>query len=252
MVVTTNGEEPQPDTGGPGWTSGFLPVLVVVVLAVGGLVLFGTIGEQNVPFVAVPPSNTVTSPVASSSSSSTPPPEAAAEPLGAVEAVRLVGGPFFERATSGPDLRRGGGDVVGPETLMDGVVFGWGHQWDEGPVWWESGASNPVWGDRQPRWIELDLGEPTWILSVTIQADSNDEYLLSHLDLETGMWMPLWCLFPAGDGEMRIRRHVLPQPVRAQFLRFEAISGDGMYSVAEISIESRELERVWGRWDEDA
>ena len=251
MVVTIDGQGPRPAMGRTGPASRFLPALVVA-LTVSSLVLFGTVGEKDGFTTTVSPPSTAGSPAPVSSSTSAPSfvaPRRISHRV--VAAVRLVGGPFFERATTGPNQQRGRGEVVAPETLIDGEVFGWDHQWDEGPVWWETETVGSAEGDQEPGRIELDLVEPIWIVSVTIQADSNDEYLLSHHDPETGQWMPLWCLLPAGEGEMRIRRHEFPEPVNSQFFRFEAISGDGRYSVSEISFGQRP-EPVWGRWVEDA
>lgn len=160
-----------------------------------------------------------------------------------VESVRLQGGPFFERATAGFDPRRGFGSVAAAESVVDGVFFDRGRQWDEGPVWWESGAVKPVWGDEQPRWIELGLGGSVTIGSVVVQADENDEYLLSYRDPNSGDWEPLWQVAStSGDSLVRpdsaryIERTILTEPVTTDLLRFEALSGDGMYSVSEIQV----------------
>ncbi|MDH3398343.1 MAG: hypothetical protein OEM81_11005, partial [Acidimicrobiia bacterium] len=160
-----------------------------------------------------------------------------------VETVRLEGGAFFERATADVDSRRGFGLMVAPETLADDLFFDRGWQWDEGPLWWEGGAVNPVWGDAQPRWIELDLGGSVTIGSAVVQADDNDEYLLSYRDLTSGEWEPLWRIpssprnLPARTNTARhIERTVFPEPVATDRLRFEAWSGDGMYSVSEIQV----------------
>jgi sugar lactone lactonase YvrE len=160
-----------------------------------------------------------------------------------VESVRLQGGPFFERATAGFDPRRGFGSVVAPESVIDGVFFDRGPQWDQGPVWWESGAVKPVWGDEQPRWIELDLGGQVTIGSAVVQADENDEYLLSYRDPNSGEWEPLWQIDSISgsfaiqpDSARYIERTIFTEPVTTDRLRFEALSGDGMYSVSEIQV----------------
>jgi len=160
-----------------------------------------------------------------------------------VEEVRLEGGGFFDRATTDDDIRQGRGDIVAPETVADGVFFPHFHQWDEGPVWWESGAINERWGDGQPRWLELDPGGIVTIVGAIVQADANDEYLLSYRDLTTGEWQPLWRITERSGG-MATRpnqaddteRMVFPEPVTTDLLRFEAWEGDGMYSVSEIQV----------------
>ena len=162
-----------------------------------------------------------------------------------IEEVRLGGGAFFERASTESDIRRGLGLVSAADTVVDGRFLVQGQRWDEGPVWWESGAVDEGWGDQQPRWIELDLGGNVTIGGAIVQADANDEYLLSYLDPTTGEWDRLW-LIPADSwfGGMATRSNpfddtepmVFPEPVTTDLLRFEAWSGDGMYSVSEIQL----------------
>ena len=161
-----------------------------------------------------------------------------------VEWARLEGGGFFERATTDDDMRRGLGLVVSAESVVDGMFLAQGQTWDEGAVWWESGAISPWWGDGQPRWIELDLGGTFTIGSAIVQADVNDVYLLSYRDLSTGVWKPLWNVPEGSWGGVdtrpnptdRAERKWFTVPVTTDMLRFEAFEGDGMYSVSEIQV----------------
>ena len=172
--------------------------------------------------------------------------ESPAETLNAlpIVEVRLEGGAFFERASTEDDIRRGLGLVSAPETVADGRFLVQGQQWDEGPVWWESGAINEGWGDQQPRWIELDLGGNVTIEGAVVQADVNDEYLLSYRDPTTGEWELLWHIPYGSWGGMDTPTNptdntepmIFPEPVTTDLLRFEAWSGDGMYSVSEIQV----------------
>jgi hypothetical protein len=92
--------------------------------------------------------------------------------------VQLMGAPFF---TGG----WGGGIIVDPSTIVDGVFLPQGHQWDQGAVWWDS-------TDNQARWIEIKLDETYVIESLIAQVDDNDAYELYYWDLGLLDWKLLW------------------------------------------------------------
>ena len=60
----------------------------------------------------------------------------------------------------------GSGLVVGADTIVDGAFFARHHQWDLGPVWWDS-------IDDEDRWLEIDLEGTFVIESLIVQADDN-------------------------------------------------------------------------------
>ncbi len=232
-----------PQGGGRLFRPGLL--VGVVVLAVGGLTWLGVFSSRDGPGNALPP------PVLPTTTMTTTTTTGAVGVEVPVQRVRLGGGPFFERNAAGDSEWRGLGLVVAASTVVDGRVFGPGHPWDEGPVWWESGAIDEVGVGEQPRWIELDLGDPTTIDSAVVQADGNDEYLLSYRDLISGGLSHCGRPPHASFGGMQTCRSVFPEPVTTDLLRFEAMSGDGMYSVSEIQIGVWKREPAWGSWDEN-
>ena len=162
-----------------------------------------------------------------------------------VSAVTLAGEPFFVRATDEADIRRCSGLVVDVDTVVDGEFLPESQCWDEGAVWWEDPAAFETGGASatKDRWIELDLGNVYVLEGVIVQADDNDAYLLSYRDPDSGAWSALWMVPPAYTFGMTTRpvqddrtlMQALPGVV-ADAVRFEAESGDGMYSVSEIQL----------------
>ncbi len=157
-------------------------------------------------------------------------------------AVTLHGAPFF---TGG----WGGGLIVDPGTVTDGVFFPRNQQWDQGPVWWDN-------LDAQSRWMEIDLGNLCEIESLVIQADDNDAYVLSYWDLDSETWQVLWNVpnydrygwgmqtrpNPADDSE----RYALAAPIVTTALKFEGTvnSVDMWFSVSEIQAFGRVIIEV--------
>ncbi len=147
------------------------------------------------------------------------------------KSVSLHGASFF---TGG----WGSGLVVEPSTITDGIFFPRRHQWDQGPVWWDS-------TDQQERWIEIDLDGYFSIESFIVQADDNDGYkLLSYWDSGSGSWQLAWDI-PAADGwGMQTRpnpaddteRYVLAMPIITNRLKVEGnlSIGDKLFSVSEV------------------
>lgn len=151
--------------------------------------------------------------------------------------VTLHGGDFF---TDG----WGGGLIVDKQTIVDGQFFERGHQWDQGPVWWDS-------RDQEERWVGIDLGGFYKITSLIVQTDDNDAYkLLYWMNPASGSWENLWDVpnydvvpdpdnwgmqtrpNPADDTE----RYCLPDPVLTTHLRFEGNMDDTdfYFAVSEI------------------
>jgi hypothetical protein len=156
--------------------------------------------------------------------------------------VTLNGGSFF---TGG----WGGGLVANPATIVDGIFFTRGTQWDQGPVWWDS-------NDGAARWITIDLGNTFNIESLVVQADDNDAYELYYWDLWTSTWQKAWDVpnydivpdpsnwgmqtrpNPADDTQ----RYMLASPIVTNALKFQGNmgnSGDLLFSVSEIQAYGR-------------
>ncbi len=136
----------------------------------------------------------------------------------------------------------GGGQIVSPQTIVDGTFLPQSTQWDQGAVWWDSqdGAANDT--------IEIDLGGVFKIESLVVQADDNDAYQLAYWD--GGVWQLAWAVpnydivpdpanwgmqtrpNPADDTE----RYMLGSPIVTNALLFQGNLGnsDGLFSVSEI------------------
>ena len=146
--------------------------------------------------------------------------------------VSLSGAPFFENGW-------GGGQVVAPETVVDGVFLGRGRQWDQGPVWWDA-------RDGRERYIEIHLERQVEIEGFIVEADNNDSYDLWYRATPSGAWRPLWVVPNYDDrqsGGLVTRPepddtgvpHWLDDPVRASDLRIGGLPGsDGYFSISEI------------------
>lgn len=156
-------------------------------------------------------------------------------------AVTLNGGPFFQTGW-------GGGRVVGPETIVDGVFLPRQNQWDQGPVWWDSRD----WVDRS---ITLELGGKFRIESLVVQADDNDGYLLYYRDADLN-WQLLWNvpnfnsygwgMLTRPDSYDNSKRYTLPEGIVTDALMFKGnmSSGDKLFSVSEIQAFGTPVECV--------
>jgi hypothetical protein len=83
-------------------------------------------------------------------------------------------------------------------------------------------------------YVVYDLGQPTQIRCVAIEADGDDAYQLALSDDGAG-FRPLWTAAPTGDRGMQPRgaRDVTGA---GRYLRLSATGGDGLYAVAELSV----------------
>ena len=137
-----------------------------------------------------------------------------------------------------------GGLIVSADTIVDGTFFARNHQWDQGPVWWDS-------NDDEDRWIEIDLQGTYVIESLIVQADDNDAYKLYYWDIGSSSWQLLWDVpnydvVPDPDNlGMQTRpnpdddtvRYTLASHIVTNALKFEgdlADTGDKLFSVSEI------------------
>jgi hypothetical protein len=146
--------------------------------------------------------------------------------------VELEGAPFFSDGW-------GGGLVVEPGTVTDGIFLPRHNTWDLGPVWWDS-------HDGADRYVKIDLGGPCRIESFVIQADDNDAYELYYWDSGVMDWLLAWSIpnyDEYGDGmqtrpnpDDNTERYVLSEPIVTSALKFQGnmANGDRFFSVSEI------------------
>jgi hypothetical protein len=144
--------------------------------------------------------------------------------------VTLHGGDFFTNGW-------GGGLTVSPDTVVDGVFFPRGTQWDQGAVWWDC-------HDGAERWIEIDIGQMALIDSLIVQGDDNDKYRLLYWDSSSDDWVSAWNVSYALDWGMQTRpnpeddseRYYLPSPILTNRFKFEGdmSNSDLYFSVSEI------------------
>jgi hypothetical protein len=120
----------------------------------------------------------------------------------------------------------GNGQVVSPATIVDDYFFPASTQWDQGAVWWDASYG--------PQSIDIALGGFLAINSFIVQADDNDQYRISYYDLTNNLWSTAWDIPAPGGWGLQTSSNVLANPIVTNALRFEAIGGDGMYSVSEI------------------
>jgi hypothetical protein len=88
--------------------------------------------------------------------------------------------------------------------------------------------------------VEYDLGRPTPIEAVYLQADNNDTYVLSG-SADGQSFRELWVAGPTEESGMRARS-ISALGRSARFVRLSAKRGDGSYAVSELQIFSRRPE----------
>jgi hypothetical protein len=71
-------------------------------------------------------------------------------------------------------------------------------------------------------------------MSFIVQADDNDQYRVSYYDLANNAWAAAWDIPAPGGWGLQTSSTVLATPIVTNALRFEAIGGDGLYSVSEV------------------
>jgi len=144
--------------------------------------------------------------------------------------VTLNGGSFFTNGW-------GGGLIVSPQTVVDGLFLPQATQWDQGAVWWDS-------HDGAARWINIDLGGTFKIESLIVQADDNDAYDLFYWDMGTSTWQLAWNVPAQVSYGMQTRpnpaddtqRYMLPSPIVTNALQLygNMVGGDLWFSVSEV------------------
>ncbi len=126
----------------------------------------------------------------------------------------------------------GDGAIVDFSTLTDATVFEKGHQWDQGPIWWQEDM------DEIQNSLTVYLG-PTSVTvrKLVLQVDNNDDYIISWQDdvlgyrevsvvpnRHWGMDVPTVVVLPIGQ----------PAKTKAFTIKHDARgAGDGWYSVSD-------------------
>ena len=116
--------------------------------------------------------------------------------------------------------------------LTDEAIAPEGAQWD---------APVGVLLDTAAASVTYDLGRPTAISAVYVQADVNDTYQIQgSLDGTPGSFKQLVEIdgVPESGHGLRARSVQLP-PIKVRFLRVGEATGDGFYSIAEIAAYCR-------------
>jgi len=109
----------------------------------------------------------------------------------------------------------------------DGIFFPKSHEWDVNTIWW-SGL------DAQ---ILIDLEQVYWIDSFIVQADDNDLYQISvHKPGNPyNVWSHVYEVPKAYGGGMQTRsQYFIPEPLLADAIKIQAVSGDHLNSIGEI------------------
>ena len=85
----------------------------------------------------------------------------------------------------------------------------------------------------------LDLGNPTEIAFIVLQADGNDTYIVDF-SLDKSQWMPVWHAAPNLD-QIGLQRRALEldSPQRARYVRVRAGQNDGSISISEVQLFSQ-------------
>lgn len=111
-------------------------------------------------------------------------------------------------------------------TLTDGNFLAPSTQWNIGTVWW-NGFSYPN------NTIQIDLGGPFSISSLTLQADDNDVYPVLFRNGMADSWHSAWDAPAVGGWGMQTRINNLGSPIIATSFLIGNGQGDGYYSVSE-------------------
>jgi len=141
-----------------------------------------------------------------------------------VACVCLAGPAAAENLLAGRAPIRAAG-VLHPERLVDGVLAPGGAAWNGA----DAAELDPA------AVVDWDLGAVQPIAGVCLQADNNDQYLIST-SLDGVSWRPLWSSGTRDEPGLQTRLALLS--ARARWVRLTAGEGDGRFSVAELELHS--------------
>jgi hypothetical protein len=92
-------------------------------------------------------------------------------------------------------------------------------------------------------WAQIDLGEPTPIGALLVQADGNDLYVIEGSSDGTN-WRPVWTAPVVQRSGWSTRFEKLYPRTTARFLRVRGSGGDGRYAISELQVWCRAPE-LW-------
>jgi hypothetical protein len=143
-----------------------------------------------------------------------------------VSSPALAAGLLTDRPPSsvGPGTTAGAG-------VTDGVVL-----FDGAP--WNAAGTTTLPRDGYLQW---DLGRVEPIRGAAVQADNNDEYVLSVSELGLA-WLEVWRAPAVGAPGLQTR-HTVGLDTRARYVRLTPAGGDGAYSVSEFEVFATEAQR---------
>src|SRR5262245_55799135 len=118
--------------------------------------------------------------------------------------------------------------VLRADTITDGIAVREGDPWnsDRTAHFLAAGSS-----------VTYDLGAPTPIAAVWIEADGNDGYALS-VSTDGANFAPLWVATSGALGGQRAR-FTSELSATARYVRVQPVSGDGSFAVAELQLFGR-------------
>ena len=117
--------------------------------------------------------------------------------------------------------------VAALSTITDGLFVGNGTHWQQGTVWWDERNQDAV-----NNIIEIDLGGTYLISGLAIEADNNDEYLISYRNF-AGTWVNCCVAGAANNFFGMLTRSGSGFNLQATAFRIDARFGDLYYSVSE-------------------
>lgn len=90
-------------------------------------------------------------------------------------------------------------------------------------------------------WVQWDIGRVEPIRGAAIQADNNDEYILSVSELGIA-WVEVWRAPAVGQAGLQTRE-TMSLDTRGRYVRITPVGGDGMYSVSELEVFATQAQR---------
>ncbi len=138
------------------------------------------------------------------------------------------GGPS-ENLVAGKSPARAEG-VANPALITDGQLAAEGAAWD-GP------AASALRSDQS--YVDYDLGQTARIDAAIVQADNNDDYIVSVSD-DGATFRQLWVARPVAAPGLR-DRSIEGLNGRGRWIRLSARGGDGAFSVTELQLWSGAL-----------
>ena len=111
-------------------------------------------------------------------------------------------------------------------SIVDGVFFESGHQWNEGPVWWDE-------RDGHRRSLTVFLGKVKKVCKIVIQVDAWDDYIIKWQDVRKGPKKKK--VIPPRRWGMSKRIHIKVNAKTDAFTiqHKKGGKGDGLYAVSE-------------------